>query len=213
MALPINGQVGGSSAQTTGTNPANLALRIGPTSELIIDELHGRYYETTVRKAMYSGANLTGVTTTAAFATTYTGMCLSNPIGSTVNLVLTKVTYAPVVAQTAALVMGIMTGYSASVNVTHTTPLVPLSNFVGQPAGTGLIDSSATLPVAPTRLILLGTLTTGAITQTLLNGSVTDMEGSVVIPPGGFAAIYTSAASVASSLAFGMMWEEVSVTI
>jgi hypothetical protein len=39
------------------------------------------------------------------------------------------------------------------------------------------------------------------------------MEGSVVIPPGGYAAIYTSAASVASSLAFGMMWEEVSVTI
>jgi len=213
MALPINGQVGGSAAQTTGTNPANLAVRIGPTSEIIVDELHGRYYETTVRKAMYSGANLTGVTTTAAFATTYTGMCLSNPIGSTVNLVLTKVTYAPVVAQTAALVMGIMTGYSASVNVTHTTPLVPLSNFVGQPTGTGLIDSSATLPVAPTRLILLGTLTTGAITQTLLNGSVTDMEGSVVIPPGGYAAIYTSAASVASSLVFGMMWEEVSTVI
>jgi hypothetical protein len=213
MALPINGQVGGSAAQAVGTNPTNLALRIGSTSELIVDELHGRYYETTVRKAMYSGANLTGITTTAAFATTYTGMCLSNPIGSTVNLVLTKVTYAPVVAQTAALVMGIMTGYSASVNVTHTTPLVPLSNFVGQPAGTGLIDSSATLPVAPTRLILLGTLTTGAITQTLLNGSVTDMEGSVVIPPGGYAAIYTSAASVGSSLAFGMMWEEVSVTI
>jgi hypothetical protein len=213
MALPINGTVGGSAAQAVGTNPTNLALRIGSTSELIVDELHGRYYETTVRKAMYSGANLTGVTTTAAFATTYTGMCLSNPIGSTVNLVLTKVTYAPVVAQTAALVMGIMTGYSASVNVTHTTPLVPLSNFVGQPAGTGLIDSSATLPIAPTRLILLGTLTTGAITQTLLNGSVTDMEGSVVIPPGGYAAIYTSAASVASSLAFGMMWEEVSTTI
>jgi len=213
MALPINGVVGGSASATAGTNPSNLALRIGPTAELIVDELHGRYYETTVRKAMFSGANLTGITTTAAFATTYTGMCLSNPIGSTVNLVLTKVTYAPVVAQTAALVMGIMTGYSASTNVTHTTALVPLSNFVGQPAGTGLIDSSATLPVAPTRLILLGTLTTGAITQTLLNGVVTDMEGSVVIPPGGFAAIYTSAASVASSLAFGMMWEEVSTTI
>ena len=213
MALPINGVVGGSAAQTTGTNPTNLALRVGPTSELIVDELHGRYYETTVRKAMFSGSNLAGVTTTAAFATTYTGYCLSNPIASTVNLVLTKVSYTPVVAQTAALILGIMTGYSASTNVTHTTPLVPLCNFVGQPAGTGLIDSSATLPVAPTRLILLGTLTTGAITQTLLNGVVTDLEGSVVIPPGGFAAFYTSAASVASSLAFGMMWEEVSTTI
>ena len=213
MALPINGVVGGSAAQTTGTNPTNLALRVGPTSELIVDELHGRYYETTVRKAMFSGANLTGIATTAAFATTYTGMCLSNPIGSTVNLVLTKVTYAPVVAQTAALVMGIMTGYSASTNVTHTTPLVPLCNFVGQPAGTGLIDSSATLPIAPTRLILLDTLLTGAITTLTSGGRVVDMEGSVVIPPGGFAAFYTSAASVASSLAFGMMWEEVSTTI
>ena len=213
MALPINGVVGGSAAQTTGTNPTNLALRVGPTSELIVDELHGRYYETTVRKAMFSGANLTGIATTAAFATTYTGMCLSNPIGSTVNLVLTKVTYAPVVAQTAALVMGIMTGYSASTNVTHTTPLVPLSNFVGQPAGAGLIDSSATLPIAPTRLILLDTLLTGAITTTTSGGRLIDMEGSVVIPPGGFAAFYTSAASVASSLAFGMMWEEVSTTI
>lgn len=213
MALPINGQVGGSAAQTTGTNPANLAVRIGPTSEIIVDELHGRYYETTVRKAMYSGANLTGVTTTAAFATTYTGFCLTNPIGSTVNLVLTKVTYTPVVAQTAALVFGIMTGYSASTAVTQTTPLVPLSNFVGQPAGTGLIASSVTLPVAPTRLILLDTLLTGAITTTTSGGKVVDMEGSVVIPPGGFAAFYTSAASVASSLAFGMMWEEVSTTI
>lgn len=213
MALPINGVVGGSAAQTTGTNPTNLALRVGPTSELIVDELHGRYYETTVRKAMFSGSNLAGVTTTAAFATTYTGYCLSNPIASTVNLVLTKVSYTPVVAQTAALILGIMTGYSASTNVTHTTPLVPLSNFVGQSAGTGLIDSSATLPIAPTRLILLDTLLTGAITTTTSGGRLIDMEGSVVIPPGGFAAFYTSAASVASSLAFGMMWEEVSITI
>ena len=213
MALPINGVVGGSAAQITGTNPTNLALRVGPTSELIVDELHGRYYETTVRKAMFSGSNLAGVTTTAAFATTYTGYCLSNPIASTVNLVLTKVSYTPVVAQTAALVMGIMTGYSASTNVTHTTPLVPLSNFVGQPAGIGLIDSSATLPIAPTRLILLDTLLTGAITTTTSGGRLIDMEGSVVIPPGGFAAFYTSAASVASSLAFSMMWEEVSTTI
>lgn len=213
MALPINGVVGGSAAQTTGTNPTNLALRVGPTSELIIDELHGRYYETTVRKAMFSGSNLAGVTTTAAFATTYTGYCLSNPIASTVNLVLTKVSYTPVVAQTAALILGIMTGYSSSTNVTHTTALVPLSNFVGQPAGTGLIDSSATLPIAPTRLILLDTLLTGAITTTTSGGRLIDMEGSVVIPPGGFAAFYTSAASVASSLAFSMMWEEVSTTI
>ena len=213
MALPINGVVGGSAAQTTGVNPSNLALRIGPTAELIIDELHGRYYETTVRKAMFSGSNLAGVTTTAAFATTYTGYCLTNPIGSTVNLVVTKVSYGTLVAQSAALILGVMTGYSAATAVTQTTPLVPLSNFVGQPAGTGLIASSVTLPIAPTRLLLLDTLTTGAITQSMQGGKVVDLEGAIVIPPGGFAAFYTSAASTASSLVFGMQWEEVSTTI
>jgi len=213
MALPLSVVVGGTAAQAVGTSPSNTTLRVGATTEIIVDELHGRYYETTVRKAMFAGANLAGVTTSAAFATTYTGMCLTNPIGSTVNLVLTKVSYAPLVAQTAGLVLGIMTGYSASTAVTQTTPLVPLSNFVGQPAGTGLIASATTLPVAPTRLILLGTLLTGAITVTPTGGTVVDMEGSVVIPAGGFAAFYTSAASVASSLVFGMQWEEVSSTI
>ena len=213
MALPLAVVVGGTSAQTVGTSPSNATLRVGATTELIVDELHGRYYETTVRKTMYAGANLAGVTTTAGFATTYTGMAITNPIGSTVNLVLNKVSYATLVAQTSALILGIMTGYSASTAVTQTTALVPLSNFVGNSAGTGLIASAVTMPVAPTRLILLDTLLTGAITTVVNGGKVIDLEGGLVIPPGGYAAFYTSAASVASSLVFGMQWEEVSTTI
>ena len=211
MALPIQGTVGGNAPAGAGTNPSN--IRFGPTGEVVVQELHGRYYETTARKALFSGANLAGVTTTAGFATTYTGFCLTNPIGSNVNLVLSKVTYGALVAQTAALVLGIMTGYNNTTAVTQTTPLVPLGNFAGQPAGVGLIASSVTLPSAPTRLILLDTLLTGAITTSVTGGKVVDLEGSVVLPPGGYAAFYTSAASVASSLAFGGMWEEVSLTI
>ena len=211
MALPIQAIVGGNAASSAGSAPVN--MRYGATGEIVVQELHGRYYETTARKAMFSGSNLAGVTTSAGFATTLTGFCLTNPIGSTVNLVVNKVTYAELVAQTAAVLLGIQTGYSASTAVTQTTPLVPLSNFVGQPAGVGLIASAVTIPVAPTRVILLGSLTTSAITTQIGGGNVIDMEGSLVIPPGGYAAFYTSAASVASSLAFGMQWEEVSITL
>lgn len=213
MSLPINAVVGGSSPAVSGTNPSNFALRVGPSAESIVQELHGRYYETTVRKAQYGGANLAGVATSAGFATTYTGFCLTNPIGSTVNLVVNKVTYGELVAQSAALILGIMTGYSASTAVTQTTPLVPLSNFVGQPAGVGLIASAVTMPVAPTRVLLLDTLLTGAITTVTTGGKTVDLEGSIVIPPGGYAAFYTSAGAVASSLVFGMQWEEVSTVI
>lgn len=209
--IPIQQIVGGNAPATAGSYPVN--LRVGPTGELVVQELHGRYYETTARKAMFSGANLAGVTTSAGFATTYTGFCLTNPNGSTVNLVINKVAYGSLVVQASALILGIMTGYNAGTAVTQTTPLVPLSNFVGQPTGVGLIASAVTLPTAPTRVKLLDTLTTGAITVSMQGGKVVDLEGGIVIPPGGYACFYTSAASAASSLAFGIDWEEVALTL
>jgi len=211
MGIPIQAVVGGVAPAAAGAVPN--ALRVGATAEAIIAELHGNYYEPCVRKTMFSGSNIAAVTTSVGFATAYTGFCLSNPIGSTVNLVVDKIKYAPVVAQTAALIFGLQTGFHAATNVVHTTPLVALSNFVGQPAGVGLIDASATLPIAPTRLILLDTLLTAPITAQTIGGNVLDMQGSLIIPPGGFAAFYTSAASVAASLVFGMTWEEVSIII
>lgn len=211
MALPISVVVGGNSPANAGSQPNT--LRVGPTGELVQAQYHGMYYEATVRNQMFSGSTLTGVTTTVGFATTLTGFCLTNPIGSTVNLVLDRVKYASLVAQTSALVFGLQTGYNASTNVTQTTALVPLSNFVGQPAGQGLIASAVTLPTAPTRLILLDTILTGAITTVIQGGNQYDMYGSVVIPPGGYCATYTSAASVSSSLVFGMVWEEIPTTI
>jgi len=211
MALPIQTIVGGNAAATTGTFPTN--IRVGANGELSVGALHGDYYESTARNKVFAGSTITAVTTSNGFATTCTGCILSNPIGSTVNLAVRKFRYGAIVAQTAALSFGLQTGYSASVNVVHTTPLVVLSNFVGQPSGVGLLDSAATLPVTPTRVILLDTLLTGAITTQVLGGNNYDFQDGIIIPPGGFIATYTSAASVATSLAFGFTWEEVSVTL
>lgn len=211
MALPIQTIVGGNAAAVTGSQPAN--LRVGPTGELVVQQIHGNGYEATVRGQIYSGSNSAAVTTSAGFATTHTGLCLSNPIGSGKNLVLMRVKYGPIVAQAAALSLGLQTGYHAATNVVHTTPMVSLSNFVGNPVGVGLLDSAATLPIAPTRIVLLDSLLTGAVTTTLVAGNQYDFDGTLVIPPGGFVATYTSAASAAASLVFGFTWEEVSTTI
>ena len=212
MALPIQTIVGGNAPAGVGSFPVN--LRVGPTGEMITSAAHGDYYESTVRKAAFSGGTLVPGTTSAAFATACTGLILSNPIGSTVNLVLRKVKYGVSVAQTATLVLGLQTGYNATTNVTHTTPVASTANnFIGGPVGVGLLDIAATLPTAPTRYVLIDVIGTGAITTGVILGNQFDLQDSLVIPPGGYVATYTSAASVASSLNFGFVWEEVAVTI
>ena len=208
MALPISTVVAGISPAASGATPQQIYQ--DNLGALGYAKMHGDYYESTLRQRVFSGSTLTGVTTTVGFATTLTGMCLTNPVGSGKNIVLRRIKYGVLVAQTAGLVFGIQTGYNVTTAVTQTTPLVAANNFVGGATGVGLIASAVTMPTAPTRLILLDTLLTGAITVGVLGGNQYELADSIIIPPGGYAATYTSAASVASSLVFGMVWEEIS---
>lgn len=175
-----------------------------------IVDAHGRYFETTSRRLMFSGS-IVGQVTTVGLATTYTGLCLSNPVGSSVNLVLNKVGYAFIVAFPAGAVIGLMTGYNAATNVTHTTPVTPRNQFFSSAGGgIGLLDSAATLPTAPTLNHILASGLTGAITTTpFVPGGNVDMEGSIILPAGAYCAIYTSTVSGAAAGAFSLQWEEI----
>lgn len=205
----LNTQVGpaGSSASSLA-NGAQTSARAGNLGDLIVSELHGRYYETSYRRAMYAAANQAAQATTVALATTYTGLCLSNPVGNTFNLVLNKVGIALSVAPAAIAAIGVMTGYNATTNVTHTTPVTPRSQFFGVgAAGTGLVDASATLPTAPfLNQVLMGGFT--AATLPAVGPALIDLEGSIILPPGAYAAIYTLTAVTGL---FSFSWEEVPV--
>lgn len=190
---------------------ASVAARAGKTGEQIIQQLHGRYYEATKRGLMFGGS-ITGQVTTVGLATTYTGLCLSNPFTSSVDLVINKVGYAFLVAFAAAASVGLMTGYNATTNVTHTTPVtVRGQRFTGvTSSGSGLLDSAATLPTAPTLNQIFGAGLTGAITTIPgIYSGVVDMEGALILPPGAYAALYTSTVSGAAAGAFSFSWEEV----
>lgn len=208
----VQGQVGALASTSSIAAGTQASMRQGNMGEQIMSPLHSTYYETNYRRALFNGA-IVGQVTTVGLATTYTGLVLTNPIGSTVNLVLNKVGYAFIVAFAAGSVVGLMTGYNASTAVTQTTPVTPRSQFFGVGAsGTGLLASAATLPTAPTLNTVLAAGLTGAIT-TAPDGvsGLVDLDGSIILPPGAYCAIYTSTASGAAGGAFSFTWEEIPV--
>ena len=209
----IQGQVGPlatSASLAAGTQPN---LRQGNMGDMIVSELHGRYYETAYRRNQFWASNPTGVTTTATTSgstTAIVGINISNPINSPVNLVLNKLGYAFTVAFAAASNIALGVGYNSGTNVTHTTPLTVRNGYVGVgAAGYGLVDSSVTFPTAPNFLHTIGSGLTGAITTTpYLEGDL-DLEGSIILPPGAYAGIFTTAAGGASGFFGSFGWEEV----
>lgn len=179
--------------------------------DLITSAGAGRYYEPTYQRQMFTGANQAGVVTTVGLATTYTGLVLSNPITSTVNLVINKVGVAFLVAFPAAAAVGLMVGYNPNTNVTHSVAGVTHSNYWGPSIVTaqGLVDTGATLPTAPFVTHIFEAGLTGAITtEAAVSADLYDLEGSVILGPGAYAAIYTSTVSGAASMFASFQWEE-----
>lgn len=211
--MQAQGQVG-PIATTASIAPGTAApLRQGNMQDLIVSEAHGRYYEAAYRGTKFHAANQVAATTTATLAAgAITGLILSNPQGSGVNVVINKVGYAFLVAFAAASAVGLAVGYSAATAVTHTTALTPASDLVGTgPSGKATVDAASTTPTAATIDTIFATGLTGAITTTPGLQGLIDFEGGKILPPGAFAFIYTSTASGASAFLGSFDWEEVPV--
>jgi hypothetical protein len=185
--------------------------RVGNQNDQMVSQLHGSMHEVATRGQLFCGSNQAAVTSTIALATTYTGLCLSNPAGNTKDLVLRQVGIALSVAPAGIAPIGLGGGWSTAGIATHTTPLIAYNQRLGGPAAaTGLIDGAATLVAGAgqglLRVILpvLGGFTAAATPST--SPSLIDMQGSVVIPPGGFVFIYTLTVVVGL---FGFTWQEV----
>lgn len=177
---------------------------------LLVSELHGRYYQQAYSKNIFSVAAQAVLTTTVGLATTYTGLVISNTIGSPVNLVLLKASMMQSVIQaTQPEAFALAAGFNNSTNVTHTTPATPQSTFIGSGVSAqGKADTSATLPTAPLYL-MFGTNTPSATTNAA--GIVIDLEGSVIVPPGGYVCWVTPAQASVAGMWFSFQWEEVAI--
>lgn len=206
----IQGSVGQPSTTSIqpGTTPT---IRQGQLGDVVVSELHGRYYEQAYRRNLFNGAvQGTGITTSAGLVTGYTGLALTNPTSSTVNLVLTKVGYGVNAAPTATMVVSLAFNTSTTA-VTQTTAITGRNNFLGGAAPQGLVASAVTFPTAPINSHILGVIGTNPITALNESTNIVDLEGSIVMPPGSYIAIVTSTASAATSFWGAFQWEEVPV--
>jgi hypothetical protein len=205
----IQGSVGQPSTTSIqpGTTPT---MRQGQLGDVIVSELHGRYYETAYRRNLFNAATQTGVTTTVGLVTSYSGLALTNPTTSTVNLVLNKVGYGVSASPAADMVVGLAFNTSTTA-VTQNGAVTPRNNFLGGATAQGLVSTgTVTFPSAPIYSHVLGVIGTSAATGAMQSGFV-DLEGAIILPPGSYVCIVTSTASAATSFFGSFQWEEVPV--
>lgn len=233
----LQGQVGAPQASiATGTNPP---VRQGQLGDVIVSELHGRFYEQAYRGAFFrSGTTAVvagtanhgtanGASATLATAAAATPMLgLWNPVSSGVNVVLTQAqlaAYANTVTTPApfgALVWHISLGNSAI-----TTGLLPFNSktltqtgsmvkaFAGATALTGLTNIMTPLEVSDFvtggQSIAYGTLANTAVSTPTVG--IQNFDGQLIIPPGAVLALYNTAATTTYSFSGRLLWEEVAV--
>ena len=193
--------------------------RAGQLGDTIVSELHGRYYETAYRRALFTAgvSTLIATATTAPPTATITGaQVLYNPIGNTNNVVINKVSLGFALANLAGVV-GIATGFNggSAISGTLTASTATAKNkFLGGSAPTAFSYASAsiTLPTAVTLDTILFTTGSAATTAiATIPPMVYDFEGSIVLPPGGYATVWSSFIIPASSLLSTFQWDEVPI--
>jgi hypothetical protein len=209
----IQNQVGPIAAATSLTTGTQVPGRAGQLGDFITSKLNPDYYEATYRRLGFNAANQAGIVTTIGLALTYTGLMISNPPGSSVNVVPTFVGYAFPVAPAADIVVGLMCGFNAGTACTHTAAGVVHSNYWGVGSiGQALVDTSGAFPTAPFLAKVLGKVDTGAITtETQVAPSLTDLKGSIILPPGAYMGFYTSTVSNTAGAFFSIDWLEIPV--
>ncbi len=200
--MKAEGRVGLISAAAGTVNP----LRTNEEGALIVQSGGGKYYEAAKNGRLYVACNQTAVALTAALATTYTGLVLVNPTTSAKNLVMVGFGYATTVATPTATAIGIMTGVNAG---DAAAAITPRNRKIGGPASVAIADNGCTLVGTPVLEQVFGVAWTEATTAgTIGPKGWIDLDGSLIVTPGSYVAVYSAAANTAAFLC-SFLWEEV----
>lgn len=229
MAIQITGQVGPQTlADGVGTQP----LRQEKSGGLIVQELHGRFYEQVYRGNVYSDGIPTVVAITAATynistlgatATPISG--LWNPVGSGVHAVLLASTLNTIKTALSNTGGGPFFWATSIGNGALTLGSAPLNRKTLAKAGaqckgmsnvalTGLTNSlvvmgASALTGGSSSLAAFVETQSGMATQSTAPRELFD--GEWIIPPGGVIALLAGSAPVALSATSMLVWEEVAV--
>lgn len=229
MPTPISGLIG----EVNVSDGAAPTARFGRQGDLIVSELHGRFYEQAIRGNLYSGgmtltsiANVTFTTgTVGATATPIVGVW--NPMNSGYNLVILQA-YLDIVVTNATntgpggLVWSISTGNTLTVIGTGAVPfnnktLAATGSIAKNMAGAALTGLTTNLAVLRGSSLGGGSLANFSFVGTAVGqvtphaGAIENIDGSIIVPPGGILGLFGTTTPVAHSATSGLLWEEVPV--
>jgi len=164
------------------------------------------------RSNIYIAANQTGCVWTIGLATTYTGLCLSNPLGSGKNLSILGVSHQEVVAPTGIAAVYLAGAYHATA-VVHSVPSTILRSCIGPNAAASVAkaDTGATLPVAPSIMLNLTAGHTSGALSTSASPAFIPIDGLITVEPGGFIIIANFTIGVAVGQQGAIIWEEIDI--
>lgn len=226
--VTIRGQVG-PAVVGDGTEAP---FRQGKSGDAVVQQLHGRLYETNYRGALFSGGmGLTAISnvtfTTGTLGATVTPIIgVYNPVGSSVNLAILQAMLGVTVTAGTATGGAPFVWASTITTVPITTGAQPLNRKTLQAQGSAARDLTNVAPTGMTPNLAVrfasaltgGTLKNVSSVETAVGQNigtagftVEQVDGAIIVPPGGVLALLATTTPVAHSAASGLLWEEIPV--
>lgn len=209
------GNVGNGSGTGAYSKGTPTDLRLDASAALVTTDGHAKYQEAVMNGNMFLSSNQAAQTLTG-LATTVTGYCLTNPVGSGKNLVLIDATFAYGGAPAGANQVGYAYNASATA-VTHTTPetvrncLLPGNGTASTAGATSVakVDNSSTTPTAGVSIRLVAGTGTSAITTIIPPDYI---DGRIILSPGSYLHMYMLTTAPTTWLT-AMTWEEIGLVV
>ena len=186
----------------------------GQTDPLTTDKLGaqivlskaGKYKSAALAGRLFSVANQAAVATTAALATTWTGLGVCNPAGSGKNLIIHEFGFSLSLAAAKAGSVGLM----ISDDTGFTDSLTKRAGMYGSGSSVAYCSAGCTI-ATPVLERIIGDYGTAATSAKALTGPfIYEVDGSIILPPDRSVLTYTTLDTTAAFI-FHFMWEEVPV--
>ena len=201
--VKIEGKVGRQNLADGSLAP----IRLNRDGNVVLS-LSGKYADACLAGRVFGVANQAGVAVTAAFAGTWTGLAVGNPIDSGVNCSLINMSFSNSVVSDADGTVGIMGGVS---NLVPIAADLTIQNQKLDGPVSKCTASDAQNPInqapAPTLIRVTGITGTGIVTTWRTGVTSCDLDGGIVVPPGYYWASYFFMLSSAGPQ-FSFAWEE-----
>jgi hypothetical protein len=207
-------------------------LRLGLLAELVVQELHGRFYETNRVGALFSGGmGLTSISnatfTVGGIAATTTPVSgVFNPSTSTVNVVVLQAMLGVTVTAGTATGGGPFVWAMSVGNTAVSTGNVPLNRRTLALGGAQAKDMTGVALTGITNNVVVrfasalngGLIKNVSSVETAVGQNIGTIatpvelfDGGLIVPPGGVLALLATTTPVAHSAVSGIVWEEVPV--